>query len=260
MSTAVVEATGLVKTFGRGRAQVRALQSLTILLAPGELTLLMGPSGSGKTTLLSILGCMLTPDAGTVRICGVSAERAGPEERAHIRRKHIGFVFQAYHLFPRLTALQNVQLALDVRGERGGKVRAKCRELLERLGLSDRMNSFPSQMSGGEQQRVAIARALASDPAVVLADEPTAALDTDNGRGILSIFAGIARERGAAVLVVTHDARAVPFAQRILAIEDGALREEAGLSDVVAFPHRQGAPGAHGRELRIAAKFKAEGD
>jgi putative ABC transport system ATP-binding protein len=165
MSGAAVEATGLVKTFGYGRAKVRALQSMSISLAPGELTLLMGPSGSGKTTLLSILGCMLTPDAGTVRICGVAAERAGLEERADIRRKYIGFIFQAYHLFPTLTALQNVQLALDLRGERGGKARAKCQQLLERLGLSDRQHSFPRRMSGGEQQRVAIARALAADPA-----------------------------------------------------------------------------------------------
>jgi putative ABC transport system ATP-binding protein len=260
MSGAVVEASGLVKTFGRGRAQVRALQSLSISLEPGELTLLMGPSGSGKTTLLSILGCMLTPDAGTLRISGVPAERAGPEERADIRRKHIGFIFQAYNLFPTLTALQNVQLALDIRGERGSKARAKCQELLEQLGLSDRLKSYPKQMSGGEQQRVAIARALAADPVVVLADEPTAALDSDNGRAILSIFTSIGRERGAAVLVVTHDARAVPFAQRILTIEDGALREEAAYPDVVAFPHRPAVPGLQGRELGLTAKSKAEGD
>lgn len=260
MSGAVLEATGLVKTFGRGRAQVRALQSLSISLAPGELTLLMGPSGSGKTTLLSILGCMLTPDAGTVRICGVAAERAGPEELAEIRRKYIGFVFQSYHLFPALTALQNVQLALDIRGERGEEGRAKCRELLAQLGLSDRLYSYPKQMSGGEQQRVAVARALAADPAVVLADEPTASLDSDNGRAILSIFASIARERGAAVLVVTHDARAVPFAQRILTIEDGALREEADFYDVVAFPHRLALPGLRGHEIGLAAKLRAEGD
>jgi putative ABC transport system ATP-binding protein len=190
------------------------------------LTLLMGPSGSGKTTLLSILGCMLAPTSGILRICGTLASGARPEELASIRRQHIGFVFQAYHLFSTLTVAENVLLALDVRGEHGPKAMAKAAEVLASVGLAGKMASFPRQLSGGEQQRVAIARAIVAEPSAILADEPTAALDAANGHATMAILSTIAKERDRAVLVVTHDPRLFEFADRIVHIEDGALTRE----------------------------------
>ena len=224
----LLEAKGIVKVFGSGEGQVKPLKGIDLKLRAGELTLLMGPSGSGKTTLLSILGCMLAPTGGTVQVCGISTGGARPDELAKIRRQHIGFVFQSYHLFSTLTVAENVLLALDVRGERGPKAMAKTEEMLASVGLASKMASFPRQLSGGEQQRVAIARAIVAEPSAILADEPTAALDAANGRTTMTILSAIARERGRAVLVVTHDPRLFAFADRIVHIEDGALtREEA---------------------------------
>lgn len=237
--TAIIDARNITKVFGRGRACIKALRSITLSLEPGILTLLMGPSGSGKTTLLYILGCMLTPDSGTLLVGGNSTEKASPEELAKMRRRWMGFVFQSYHLFPSLTAAENVQLALDIRGERGSKARAKSHDILATIGLAERIKSFPRELSGGEQQRVAIARAIASNPAVILADEPTGALDSENGRAIMSILAGIASERGSAVLVVTHDPRVLPFANRVICIEDGSIREQEQ-SEASVYPFRTG--------------------
>lgn len=226
MTKTLLEAKNITKTFGRGHVQVRAVDSANLSLAAGELTLLMGPSGSGKTTLLSILGCMLTPSKGTLSVCGDSAEKAGPEQLAEIRRSHIGFIFQSYHLFPTLTAAENIQLALDIRGESGREAETRSLKLLEKVGLARRAAAFPRELSGGEQQRVAIARAVIANPSVILADEPTAALDANNGRSIMSILHELAKERDSAVLVVSHDSRAVPFADKIIYIEDGALTDE----------------------------------
>jgi putative ABC transport system ATP-binding protein len=226
MTTPVIEAANVSKTYGSGPVRVQALKEVSLTIRSGELTVLMGPSGSGKTTLLSILGCMLAPSGGVARVCGAAINEARPEQLATIRRRHIGFVFQSYHLFSTLTAAENVQLALDVRGERGPGAAAKAEEVLASVGLSSRMASFPRQLSGGEQQRVAIARAIVADPSVVLADEPTAALDSVNGQAIMAILAAIAKERDRAVLVVTHDPRLFDFADRILHIEDGALTRE----------------------------------
>ena len=224
-----MEATGVVKDLGVGVAQIRALKGVDLALKGGELTLLMGPSGSGKTTLLSILGCMLTPTEGTVRVRGDAIAGKNPEDLAKLRRENIGFVFQSYHLFPTLSAADNVRLALDVRGETGTDAKDKARSALDRVGLSSKTRNYPSQLSGGEQQRVAIARAVVGDPSVILADEPTAALDSENGKAIMSILAAIAKDPGRGVLVVTHDPRLVPFADRIIHIEDGSIvREEAG--------------------------------
>jgi putative ABC transport system ATP-binding protein len=208
---------------------VAALRGVSLTLNGGELTLLMGPSGSGKTTLLSILGCMLTPTEGTVRVCGHSTDGAGPEDLALLRRKHVGFVFQSFHLFPTLSATDNVRLALDVRGEPSRPARARSREALARVGLAHKAKVFPRELSGGEQQRVAIARAIVGAPSIILADEPTAALDGENGQAIMTILAEIARERGHAVLIVTHDPRILPFADRVVHIEDGRIvGEEQG--------------------------------
>ena len=222
-STAVLEATDVVKVLGSGAGEVRALKGVSLSLAPGELTLLMGPSGSGKTTLLSVLGCMMTPTKGSVRICGHSTKGAGPEELAKLRRDHIGYVFQSYHLFPTLNALDNVRLALDVRGEHGPAAVARAKGALATVGLAHKLKSYPRQLSGGEQQRVAIARAIVGKAAAILADEPTAALDSQNGHAIMEVLARIAEDPNRAVLVVTHDPRIVPFAKRIVRIEDGCI-------------------------------------
>jgi len=224
--TAILEARHVSKKLGKGAGEVEALKDVNLELRGGELTLLMGPSGSGKTTLLSILGCMLTPTSGTVHVCGESTENAGAEELSRLRREHVGFIFQSYHLFPTLSATQNVQLALDLRGETGASARRKAEKALERVGLAHKLASHPSEMSGGEQQRVAIARAIVSQPSAILADEPTAALDTENGKAVMEILASIAREPGRAVLVVTHDTRLLPFADRIHNIEDGRIVRE----------------------------------
>ncbi len=224
-----MEATGVAKDLGHGAGQIRALKGVDLALKGGQLTLLMGPSGSGKTTLLSILGCMLTPTEGIVRVRGDSIAGKDPEELAKLRRENIGFVFQSYHLFPTLSATDNVRLALDVRGETGKDAADKSRAALDRVGLSSKTRNYPRQLSGGEQQRVAIARAVVGDPSVILADEPTAALDTENGKAIMGILATIAKDPGRGVLVVTHDPRLVPFADRIIHIEDGLIvREESG--------------------------------
>jgi putative ABC transport system ATP-binding protein len=229
MSGLVMEATGIAKDLGHGAGQIRALKGVDLALKGGQLTLLMGPSGSGKTTLLSILGCMLTPTEGTVRVRGDSIAGKNPEDLAKLRRENIGFVFQSYHLFPTLSAADNVRLALDVRGETGKDAANKSRAALDRVGLSSKTRNYPRQLSGGEQQRVAIARAVVGDPSVILADEPTAALDTENGKAIMAILATIAQDPGRGVLVVTHDPRLVPFADRIIYIEDGLIvREESG--------------------------------
>jgi putative ABC transport system ATP-binding protein len=223
MSNAVLEASKVSKVLGHGAGQVHALRGVDLSLRGGELTLLMGPSGSGKTTLLSVLGCMLAPTSGTVSVCGHDTKDADPERLAALRRNHIGFIFQSYHLFPTLTAAENVQLALDVRGEQGEKARARARAALTQVGLAHKLASYPREMSGGEQQRVAIARAIVSNPSAILADEPTAALDTENGQAIMAILAEIAKEPGRGVLVVTHDARLLPYADRIHRIEDGLI-------------------------------------
>ncbi|MBV9969148.1 MAG: ABC transporter ATP-binding protein [Xanthobacteraceae bacterium] len=219
----ILEATEVVKFLGQGAAQVQALRGVSLTLAGGELALLMGPSGSGKTTLLSILGCMLTPTSGTVLIGGHSIAGAAPEDLAKLRREHVGFVFQSYHLFPTLSAMDNVRLALDVRGATTASSRARAKEAMATVGLSHKLRSYPRELSGGEQQRVAIARALVGNPSAVLADEPTAALDGANGQTVMSVLADIAKSSSRGVLVVAHDPRIIPFAHRIIHIEDGRI-------------------------------------
>ena len=229
MSETVIEAVEVTKTLGSGAGEVQALKGVSLSVKGGELALLMGPSGSGKTTLLSILGCMLTPTSGTVRVAGRPTDGAGPEELAALRRDTVGFVFQSYHLFPTLDATDNIRLALDVRGERDRRAVARAKEALAKVGLSHKARAYPRELSGGEQQRVAIARAIVGDVSAFLADEPTAALDGENGRVVMTILADIAKDPSRGVLVVTHDPRLLPFADRVIHIEDGRIvREEPG--------------------------------
>jgi putative ABC transport system ATP-binding protein len=233
MSQPVIEAIDVVKIVGRGAGQVEALSGVGLSIGGGQLTLLMGPSGSGKTTLLSVLGCILLPTQGTVRLRGHSTSGARSGALARLRRDHIGFVFQSYHLFPTLTAVDNVRLALDVRGVRSGPAIAKARDMLAIVGLSHKENAFPHELSGGEQQRVAIARAIVGDACVILADEPTGALDSKNGLAIMTLLADIAKDPSRGVLVVTHDPRIVPFADRIVHIEDGRILGDSDTNVVI---------------------------
>jgi putative ABC transport system ATP-binding protein len=223
MSDPVVQAIDVVKFLGQGAGKVQALKGVNLSLAGGELVLLMGPSGSGKTTLLSVLGCILSPNMGSVRVCGQSIAALPPEQLTKLRRDHIGFVFQSYHLFPTLTALDNVRLALDVGGDHSYRAIDKATAALAIVGLSHKTNSYPLELSSGEQQRVAIARAIVGDASAILADEPTAALDSENGQSVMSVLADIARQPRRGVLVVTHDPRILPFADRIIRIEDGRI-------------------------------------
>ncbi|HVM74458.1 MAG TPA: ABC transporter ATP-binding protein [Candidatus Saccharimonadales bacterium] len=225
----LIRARNLSKFYREGSAELRALTDVSLDIHAGQLTLLMGPSGSGKTTLLSILGCILRSTEGHLELLGEEVSALPEKELPRVRREAIGFVFQGFNLFPALTALENVALALDVRSVRGEVARKRAAELLVDVGLRERMHAFPADMSGGQKQRVAIARALAGDPPILLADEPTAALDSASGRTVIELLQRLARGHGRAVVMVTHDPRVLAYGDRILHLEDGRLfREESG--------------------------------
>jgi putative ABC transport system ATP-binding protein len=218
MSVALL-ARGVHKNFGTAAV----LRGAGMGVASGETVFLVGPSGSGKTTLLSILGCLLQPDRGDVKILGREVARMNSTELTEFRRRHIGFVFQSFNLFPTLSALDNLCLVLMMRGQSANAARQRAEGLLDQVGLSQRAHVRPPQLSGGECQRVAIARALANNPAILLADEPTAALDVANGQSMMKLLTGLVRGRGATLVVVTHDSRIFAFADRILHLTDGRL-------------------------------------
>ena len=236
-SSVVLDARDIVKELGNGAAKVRALKGVSLTLNTGELTLLMGPSGSGKTTLLSILGCIMTPTHGSLTVASRPTSGLGAEQLARLRRGHVGFIFQSYNLFPTLTAEENVRLALDVRGQRGSDAIVQAQRALYQVGLRHKLKSYPSNLSGGEQQRVAVARSLVGAPSVILADEPTAALDSENGLAVMALLSQIAKDKTRAVLAVTHDPRTVPFADRILRIEDGLIVGEERRTEGVETVH-----------------------
>ncbi len=219
-------ARNIKKVFGSGDGEVEVLKGIDLDLRPGELTLLMGPSGSGKTTLLSILGCILGQTSGELEIAGHPTKGLSPDQLAKLRCEHVGFVFQSYNLFPTLTALENVMLTLDVQGGYVPDAEGIAAGALDAVGLSHRANAYPSKLSGGEKQRVAMARALAGSPSVMLADEPTAALDASNGQAVMALLAEVSKDPTRAVLAVTHDHRILKFADRIIKIDDGIIASD----------------------------------
>jgi putative ABC transport system ATP-binding protein len=214
---------GVSKVYAEGSVRVSALESADLDVCSGEVLLLMGPSGSGKTTLLSIMGCILRPTSGSVQVAGIETATMSERELPAVRLRHIGFVFQAFNLFPTLTVGENVEVALDLKGIRGPRARKQARELLAEVGLSEKFNTLPADLSGGQKQRVALARALAGDPEVLLADEPTAALDSHTGRTVMQLMCDLAHIRGRAVAIVTHDNRILDMGDRIVHIEDGRI-------------------------------------
>ena len=218
-----IEVRALTKVYAEGATAARALDNVDLDVNRGEVLLLMGPSGSGKTTLVSIMGCILRATSGSVKIGGREVAHLPEKALPAVRLNNIGFVFQGFNLFPALTAAENVEVALDLKGIRGSAAHKRSRALLEEVGLADKVNSFPGDLSGGQKQRVAIARALAGDPEIILADEPTAALDKTTGRVVMEMLRSLASRRGRAVAIVTHDNRVMEYADRIVHIEDGKV-------------------------------------
>ena len=223
MTDRVLSVTDVFKTFEEGAQKVEVLKGVSMDVGAGEVVALEGPSGSGKTTLLSIMGCILTPTAGEVKVAGRSMKHGHPGELREARRRSIGFVFQQFNLFPALTALENVEYALNVKGVRGRSAQEEASRALQEVGLADRLHFLPRDLSGGQKQRVAIARALAGGPAVLLADEPTANLDTAAGTQILELFRGLAKREDKGLIIVTHDPKVREIADRVVGIRDGRL-------------------------------------
>lgn len=219
----VIRLNGVSKHFGTGDNLTYALRDITLSVDRGEVLMLMGPSGSGKTTLLSIMGCILRPDAGTLAIAGNETGGLSARKLGRLRLEHLGFIFQEYNLFPTLSVADNIMVALHLRGIKGAEARKRAMRALESVGLADKAGSMPETMSGGQKQRLAIARALAGRPSIILADEPTAALDSANGKMIVELMTGLAHERDHCVVMVTHDPRTTGYADRMLTIEDGVL-------------------------------------
>lgn len=212
--------------FGSGENAQHALRDVNLTVHDGEVLMLRGPSGSGKTTLLSIMGGILSPTSGSLTIDGHAMTGLSAPELSAIRLKYFGFIFQDYNLFPTLTCSQNIQVALDLRGIARDEARRLAAAALQEVGLGNRVDEMPARLSGGQKQRLAVARALAGMPKVMLADEPTAALDSTNGLMIMALLRDLAHARDRAVVVVTHDDRIMPYADRVVHIEDGRIKTQ----------------------------------
>jgi len=212
--------------YGASGARVQALADVSLVFKTSAITLIMGPSGSGKTTLLSVLGCLLRPDTGRVLVAGQEAGQLSEAARTLLRRQNIGFIFQAFRLFRSLNSLQNVLMAAEIAGTADPAMGERARQLLQRLGMGQKLKTKPKALSGGEKQRIAIARALLCKPRILLADEPTASLDSQSGRQICEVLHGLAEQDGHTVVVVSHDPRWEPFAHRTVVLEDGRVVDD----------------------------------
>ena len=219
----IIALENITKVYSIGEVETHALDGVTLGVQEGEFTALVGPSGSGKTTMLQLMGCLDRPNSGTIRINGEDVTRLKANQRADLRREKIGFIFQFFALVPVLTAYENVELPLLLNGIKSSERKERAMSLLDSVGLADRTNHRPDQLSGGEQQRVAIARALAPRPKMVLADEPTANLDTANGSQAMDIMQRLNEETGIAFIFATHDPRVVSYARRVVELQDGKI-------------------------------------
>ena len=228
--TTVLQTHQLTKTYGTGDTAVAAVRDVDLDVAAGEVVLVMGPSGSGKTTLQLMIGAMLRPTSGSIQVVGLDVAAVSERRLPALRARHFGFVFQDFNLLSSLTALENVELACNIAGLHGHAAADRARSLLDRLGLGQRLGFRPDQLSGGEKQRVAVARALANDPTVILADEPTANLDSGHGRDIARLLRQLATEDGRSVVIVSHDSRLKEIADRILWLEDGRFAQLAAMA------------------------------
>jgi len=222
MSDCILEARSLGKVYEEGPVKVEAVRDVSLQVSGGQSVAIMGPSGSGKTTLLSMIGCILRPSRGDVFIEGRPVRWEG-EDLSRVRLNSIGFVFQTFNLFSALTALENVEVALELRGVRGSEARRRAREMLETVGLADRLNFLPRDLSGGQKQRVSIARALVNRPPLILADEPTGNLDSKTGHAIIELLRDLVVRERRSVVVVTHDTRMMDLVHRVYRLEDGVL-------------------------------------
>jgi putative ABC transport system ATP-binding protein len=218
-----VEAERVSKIYREGSTDVVAVREASFTAQRGEMVAIMGPSGSGKTTLLSMLGCILRPTSGSIAICGRRVDGLDERELPGIRRRFIGFIFQSFNLFAALTAAENVQILLELKGLDPTAGRQRALQLLDTVGLAERAHALPRDLSGGEKQRVSIARAVAGDPPLILADEPTANLDWKNGEQVIKLLRDIATSGGRTVIIVTHDHRVEPFIDRSVSLVDGEL-------------------------------------
>jgi len=222
----MIEMKNLTKTYEMGVQVVHALRGVDLTIAEGEFVAIMGPSGSGKSTLMNMLGCLDIPSGGIYKLDGIDVSDMSPDERSRIRNKRIGFVFQQFNLLPRTTAIKQVALPLMYGGYSRAERAERAKEALELVGLGDRMTHKPDELSGGQQQRVAIARALSTNPNIILADEPTGALDTVTGEEILGIFERLHHEQGITIIMITHDPEIAAHAKRTIWIRDGLIQED----------------------------------
>jgi putative ABC transport system ATP-binding protein len=222
----MIEVRSLKKIYEQGGVPLEVLKGVSMTFHPGQFTSIMGPSGSGKSTLLHLLGGLDRPSAGSVLIGGEPIEKLSDDALSEFRRRKLGFIFQFFNLLPTLTAIENVALPLLIDGHSMSKVRGKATELLEMMGLGDRMDHRPDQLSGGQMQRVAIARALVTDPILILADEPTGNLDTETGTQVLTLLANLVKERSLTVVMVTHDPKAASYGDRLIRFRDGNVESD----------------------------------
>ncbi|MEF3304672.1 ABC transporter ATP-binding protein [Paenibacillus sp. GYB003] len=246
MTKPIIELTDICKTYGQGAEQIRILKNVSMTVAQGDFVAIVGPSGSGKSTLMNTIGLLDSPTSGMYTLDGTATEKLSDSQMAGVRNKKIGFIFQQFNLLPRLTALENVELPLIYAGFGKAERRERARRMLESLGMGERTGHKPSQLSGGQQQRVAIARALAGSPSLLLADEPTGALDSRTGTEVLELMIEL-NERGNTIVLITHDLHIADNAKRVVSIRDGEIVDD-----------KRNRPLGNGAEAYSDADFRTE--